>query len=177
MNFKELDIKGVFEIELFHADDHRGSFTKTFHKEAFENQGLTSDFQESFFSINNEGVIRGMHYQTPPYDHAKLVYSTNGRILDVILDLRKESSTFGKFTTVEISEKNHKAVYMPKGVAHGFCCLTDATMVYLTSTMHSPVADSGVRWDSFGMQWPSDQNIMSERDKNFTSFHELNTPF
>ncbi len=177
MNFKDTDIEGVYEIELFHQDDHRGSFTKTYHKETFDKKGLISDFQESFFSINKEGVIRGMHFQLPPHDHAKLVYSTNGRILDVILDLRTESQTFGKFAAIEISDKSHKAVYMPKGWAHGFCCQTDATMVYLTSTMHNPDADSGVRWDSFGMEWPLDQIIMSERDKNFISFHELNSPF
>ena len=177
MNFIETEIQGVFEIDMFYADDDRGSFTKTFHKESFEKNNLESDFQESFFSINKKNVIRGMHFQTPPHDHAKLVYSTNGTILDVILDLRKQSPTFGKFASIEISHENHKGVYMPKGVAHGFCCLTDATMVYLTSTMHNVNADSGVRWDSFGMDWPIDEAIMSERDKKFISFHELNSPY
>ncbi len=162
---------------MFFAGDERGGFTKTFHKASFEEHGLETDFQESFFSYNQEGVIRGMHFQKPPHDHAKLVYSTRGRILDVVVDLRKESPTFGRHLSIEISDKNHKGVYMPKGVAHGFCCLTDATMVYLTSTMHNPDSDSGIRYDSFGMNWPIDNPVMSERDKSFPLFNELISPF
>jgi dTDP-4-dehydrorhamnose 3,5-epimerase len=177
LNFKETSIKGVFAIDMFHAEDHRGSFTKTFHKASFEEMGLESQFDESFFSINKKGVIRGMHFQLPPSDHAKVVYSTSGIILDVILDLRKDSSTFGQYTTVEISAENHTGVYMPKGVAHGFCCLTDATMVYLTSTMHNVSADSGVHWNSFGMDWPEKQPLMSDRDKHFLPLNKLKSPF
>lgn len=177
MEFRELHIQGVFEVDLFHASDHRGSFTKTFHRDRFSESGLEADFAESFFSVNRKGVIRGMHFQTPPHHHAKLVYATSGRILDVVLDLRKDSPTFGQSASVEISLENHRGVYMPKGVAHGFCCLTDATMVYLTSTVHNPESDSGVRWDSFGFDWPEINPIMSERDRNFPLFTEINSPF
>ena len=132
---------------------------------------------ECFFSINKKDVIRGMHFQLPPDDHSKLVYATQGRILDIILDIRKGSPTYGMFASIEISSDNNKAIYMPKGVAHGFCCLTDATMVYLTSTMHSPSSDSGIKWDSFGMSWPVTDPIISERDQSFNSFSDINSPF
>ena len=177
MKFRELEITGLFEIELFHAEDQRGSFTKSFHGPAFKEQGLQEVFRESFYSTNHKGVIRGMHFQNPPHDHDKLVYCTAGRILDVVLDLRKNSGSYGKFVTIEISSENHKAVYIPKGLAHGFCCLTEATMIYLTSTVHNSKSDNGVRWDSFGMQWPEESPIMSERDQRFQTFHELISPF
>lgn len=177
MKFNETEIPGVYGIEFFHAGDDRGSFTKTFHSEEFEMYGLESRFRESFFSVNKKNVIRGMHFQKPPHDHAKLVYCTSGRILDVILDLRKNSHTFGKCVAVEISADNHTGVYMPKGVAHGFCCLTDATMIYLTSTVHNPEADSGVLYNSFGFDWPVKHPVMSVRDGKFPSFEELKSPF
>ena len=129
MKFKESDIPGVFEVDMFHAADERGSFTKTFHNDAFELQGLENNFRESFFSLNKKNVIRGMHFQSPPYDHAKYVYCTSGRILDVILDIRSNSHTYGKYICIEISPENHKGIYMPSGVAHAFACLTEATML------------------------------------------------
>ncbi len=167
----------MFEIDFFHATDQRGSFTKTYQKTVLEKHGLVSDFEESFFSINKKGVIRGMHFQYPPMDHAKLVYTSSGRILDVILDLRTASPTYGKHTQIEISEGNHKGVYMPKGVAHGFCCLSDSTMIYLTSTEYNAKSESGVRWDSFGMEWPEKSPVLSERDMIFDTFNVFQSPF
>jgi dTDP-4-dehydrorhamnose 3,5-epimerase len=177
MKLTELSIPGVYEIDLFHAEDERGDFVKTFQSEEFRAYGLVAEFHESFYSNNKQNVIRGMHFQHPPHDHAKLVYATNGIILDVILDLRKSSESYGQFTSVEISGENHKAVYMPAGVAHGFCCLTKATMVYHTSTIHNPASDDGVRWDSFGMNWPVHGAIISQRDQTFLQLHELKSPF
>jgi dTDP-4-dehydrorhamnose 3,5-epimerase len=177
LEFAETAISGVFEVNLFHAKDERGSFTKTFQKSSFEANNLESRFDESFFSTNKKGVIRGLHFQHPPHDHAKLVYASSGRILDVILDLRKSSLTYGLYAKVEISDQNHKAVYMPSGVAHGFCCLTDATMIYLTSTEYMASAESGILWNSFNMNWPADSPIISSRDSAFSPFSEFQTPF
>lgn len=177
MNFIEKEIPGLFQLDLFNATDQRGTFVKTFQSEEFEMHGLETTFRESFFSINKKNVIRGMHFQQPPYDHAKLVYCTSGKILDVIVDIRKNSHSYGKFVTIEISEENHQGIYMPPGMAHGFCCLTNATMVYLTSTVHSSKADNGLRWDSFGFEWPVKKPIMSERDCAFPTLTELISPF
>lgn len=177
-NFKELEIPGVYEIEMFHAGDDRGMFVKPYHKSTLEKHNLISDFQESFYSINQRGVIRGMHFQNPPHEHAKLVYCSSGRLIDVILDIRIGSPTYGKFARVELSGDNFKAVYMPSGVAHGFAVLENNTcMVYLTETMHEPSADHGVRIDSFGFDWPIPNPIISERDNQFKPLHELESPF
>ena len=177
MPFTQPTLSGVFEIELFHAKDERGVFTKTFHKSLFKTNHLEHSFDESFFSINKKGVIRGMHFQRPPHDHAKIVYVTSGKILDVILDLRKSSPTFGQHITIEISAENHQAVYMPKGIAHGFCCLTEATMIYLTSSEYNASSESGILWNSFNMEWPVSEPIISSRDRSFSPLSNFQTPF
>lgn len=177
-NFTPLKIPGVFEIDLFHAGDTRGMFVKTLHKKTLQDLGLESELAESFYSTNQRGVIRGMHFQRPPFDHAKIVYCTSGKLIDVVLDIRIGSPTFGKAVEIELSGDNYKAVYMPKGVAHGFAVLENNTcMVYFTSTMHAPQADAGVRFDSFGHQWPFEQPICSDRDRQFEPLSKLESPF
>ncbi len=177
-SFKEVNIPGVYEIEMFHAGDDRGMFVKSYHKATLEEYGLVSDFQESFYSTNKRGVIRGMHFQLPPFDHAKIVYCTNGRLMDVILDIRAGSPTYGECASIELSGDNYKAAYLPIGVAHGFCVLEDNTnMVYLTSTMYAPSADNGVKYDSFGFDWPIKSGIHSNRDLTFQSLELLDSPF
>lgn len=177
-NFTETSIPGVFEIDLFHAGDERGMFVKTYHKDTLEDQGLYGEFRESFYSTNQKGVIRGMHFQHPLYDHAKIVYCTSGKLLDVILDIRIGSPTYGQAAQVELSATNYKAVYLPKGVAHGFAVLEDNTcMVYLTSTVHAPNADDGIRIDSFGFDWPIAHPIRSERDQAFEGLETFQSPF
>jgi dTDP-4-dehydrorhamnose 3,5-epimerase len=178
MKIRKTNIEGLFVIDLFHAEDNRGGFVKTFHKESFEKMGLNTDFQESFYSINNKDVIRGMHFQTPPHDHDKLVYCTNGSLIDVILDIRKDSPTYGKFASIELSGDNYRALYIPKGMAHGFESLEDHTMMtYLTSTMHQPSHDKGIRYNSFGKEWGSDQPIINDRDLSWPSLAEFDSPF
>ena len=175
--FKELSIPGVYEIEMFHAGDDRGMFVKKL-LEKLVKQGLVSDFQESFYSTNKRGVIRGMHFQHPPFDHAKIVYCTSGRLLDVILDIRVGSPTYGQCAAIELSGDNYKAAYLPTGVAHGFCVLEDnTTMIYLTSTMHSPSADDGIRFDSFGFEWPLKNAVHSDRDLTFQTMKSIDSPF
>ena len=178
MKIRKSNIEGLFVIDLFHAEDNRGGFVKTFHKESFEKMGLNTDFQESFYSINNKGVIRGMHFQTPPYDHDKLVYCTNGRLCDVILDIRKDSPTYGKFASIELSGDNYRAVYIPKGMAHGFESMEDHTMMtYLTSTMHQPTHDQGINFNSFGKEWSTETPIVNERDLNWPDLKDYKSPF
>lgn len=177
-SFKELNIPGVFEIDMFHAGDDRGMFVKPYHKNTLNEQGLVSEFRESFYSTNKKGVIRGMHFQHPPHDHAKIVYCTHGRLLDVILDIRVGSPTYGKATCIELSSDNFKAAYLPTGVAHGFCVLEDdTTMIYLTSTVHSSTADDGLLFNSFDFEWPISNGIHSERDLEFKPLAEFDSPF
>lgn len=177
-NFIPTKIEGVFEIDFFNIRDDRGAFVKTFHAEKLAEQGLETNFKESFYSVNNKDVIRGMHFQTPPDDHAKIVYCTSGSLVDVIVDLRKNSNTYGQYITVELSGTNAKGVYLPTGMAHGFCVRENNTcMVYLTSTVHSPKHDGGIRFDSFGYDWPTKQGIHSERDLEFPDLDKFTSPF
>ncbi|MFC4701026.1 dTDP-4-dehydrorhamnose 3,5-epimerase [Glaciecola siphonariae] len=174
MQINESVINGVFEIENKMFQDHRGLFVKTFHEETFEKNGLSTNFKESFYSVSAKNVIRGMHFQKPPHDHAKLVYVTSGEILDVVLDIRKDSATYGRSISFRLSSENGRSVYIEKGCAHGFLTLSNsATVVYSTSTVHSAEADSGVLWNSFNFDWGIQNPIISGRDEVFPSFAQL----
>lgn len=158
--------------------DERGSFVKTFHAGQFRELGLDFEPREEFFSTSAKGVLRGMHFQLPPAAHAKLVYCIVGRVLDVVLDLRKNSPTFGRSCARELTAINRDMFYIPIGFAHGFLALDDgATMVYQISTIHSPEHDAGVRWDSFGFDWPVKKPALSDRDQKFPSLCDFSSPF
>jgi dTDP-4-dehydrorhamnose 3,5-epimerase len=178
MKVLKTNLEGLFLIQSNVFKDQRGIFVKTFHKESFEENGLETVFRESFFSISKKNVIRGMHFQLPPDDHVKLVYCTYGKVLDVVVDIRNNSQTYGKSFSVELTEDNGNILYIPKGFAHGFKSLTDnSVVVYLTTKEYSPENDTGIRWDSFGFNWQVDNPILSERDKNFLPLSEFRSPF
>jgi len=178
VNFSSCSIPDVLVIEPRIAKDRRGTFIKTYHLKTFETNEIKERFQESYYSVSREGVIRGMHFQLPPADHVKLVYVTSGGIIDVLLDIRNGSPTYGEFIYFEINDNNRKAIYIPRGCAHGFCALSDNTVVtYLQSSLHSPEHDAGIRFDSFGMKWPVTDPIISDRDSQFPMFKDSVSPF
>ncbi len=178
MTITETKIEGVKILQPAAFNDERGGFTKPFHKETFEKAGLNTRFDESFYSISKKGVIRGMHFQIPPADHAKLVYCPAGSIMDVVVDLRKSSKTFGQYVTVELSQKNSTSIYIPRGCAHGFLSLEDGSCtVYMQETMRSAEHEGGIRYDSFGIDWGVEAPILSARDKIFPTLAEFNSPF
>lgn len=178
MNFNETKIAGVYIIEQSVFEDERGFFVKTFHENTFKDMGLESNFRESYYSESHKNVIRGMHFQTPDHDHAKIATTIIGKVHDVILDLRKNSETFGQYIEVELSRENRKSVYIPRGCAHGFAAIEDNSVVYyMTSSVYSPEHDSGVRWDSFGAEWPVSNPIISKRDSLFPEFKNYKSPF
>lgn len=178
MNISELEISGCFLIQSKRFKDHRGSFVKTYHQDIYRELSLNFDFAEEFYSLSHKNVIRGMHFQTPPEDHDKIVYCPVGAVNDVFVDIRKSSKTYGQFKEIELTEDNGCILLLPKGIAHGFVSLTDNTlMVYKTSTTHSIVNDAGIRWDSFGYDWKVENPILSERDKNFIELSSFNSPF
>ncbi|WP_045213319.1 dTDP-4-dehydrorhamnose 3,5-epimerase [Desulfonatronovibrio magnus] len=167
------NLQGVYEIQCRNFQDQRGLFIKTFHADTFAAHGLDTDFKESFYSVSKKNVLRGMHFQKPPHDHAKLVYVTDGEILDVALDIRKDSPSFGRYFSTTLLDINAKSLYMAKGFAHGFLTLSEtATVVYLTTTVHAPEHDIGVRWDSFGFDWGLIKPVVSQRDNSFKKFKE-----
>lgn len=178
MNIIPTKFDGVYCIELKEFQDDRGSFVKVFHQASWLEQQLAFQLAESYYSVSKKNVIRGMHFQTPPADHTKLVYVTNGRILDVIVDIRAGSPTYGQYISMELSSDNHKMMYISAGFAHGFLALTDdAAVTYLQTTMHSPEHDQGIHVQSFGMNWDVTDFIMSKRDQNFPTLAEFKTPF
>lgn len=180
MNLESTILEGVYVINNFNALDDRGLFVKTFNKNAFKEKSISMEIRESYFSKSKKNVIRGMHFQLPPHEHQKLVYVPSGAIIDVIVDLRKHSLTYKKYISLELSAKNKKSIYMPKGLAHGFKSLENDTItVYNVSSEYNPNSDSGVHYNSFNFDWRITNPVMSMRDQTFqslTSFCE-NNPF
>lgn len=177
LKFVPQKLDGVYLVENFSARDERGAFVKTFHLDKFRDAGFSESFTESYYSLSSKGVIRGMHFQAPPHEHIKLVYVTQGRILDVILDIRPASPTFGKHISLELSEYG-ASILIPKGCAHGFLALSEfATVVYNVSSVYNSTADQGIRWNSFGFNWPVDKPVISERDNTFPEFINFVSPF
>ena len=172
------ELIGCFELQPTQHRDTRGKFVKTFQKEIYFQLGLQTDFKEDYYTISKKNVIRGMHFQLPPFDHEKLVYCVQGVAIDVVTDLRKGSPTFGKSIQRELSVDQGNSIYIPKGFAHGFCALVeDTVIVYKVSTVHQPAADSGILWNSIGVKWPVNNPILSTRDSAFVPYDEFVSPF
>ncbi len=178
MRIEKTSINGCYQIFPQVRQDNRGSFVKTFHKDVFEKHGLVTDFSEEYYSVSHKGVLRGMHFQTPPHDHFKLVYSLAGRVLDVIVDLRMGSPTYKNFATFELTTEQGNMLYIAPGMAHGFYALTDdAIMQYKVTSVYAPEHDGGIRWDSVGIPWPDSAPILSERDRSFQALADFKSPF
>jgi dTDP-4-dehydrorhamnose 3,5-epimerase/CDP-3, 6-dideoxy-D-glycero-D-glycero-4-hexulose-5-epimerase len=166
----------LFQPRIF--TDDRGAFLKTFNTELFNGFGIEFEPQEEFFSLSAKNILRGMHFQLPPAAHAKLVYCVAGRVLDVVVDLRNNSKTFGRAFSRELNASNCELLFISKGFAHGFLALEDnSLMIYKTDTVYSPAQDAGILWNSFGFDWPMKNPILSARDKSFPSLHEFQSPF
>lgn len=178
MKFEKTNIAGVYVIEHDVHEDSRGAFVKTFHKDEFSKMGLEWDFRESYYTRSKAHVIRGMHFQVSPHDHAKLVTIIQGTVVDVILDLRRSSPTLGQHIAVELSRENRKSIYIARGCAHGFAVLGEsATIYYMVTSEHAPAHDKGIRFDSFGYDWKVGQPIVSERDLQLPALAEFEDYF
>jgi len=165
-------------IDLPAFADNRGWFVKTFNDSGWKEAGIDFTLRESYFSVSGKDVIRGMHFQTPPHQHAKIVFCPFGAILDVIVDLRKGSPTYGQHYAQELSAENHKAYYIPEGFAHGFKALTEGAITYyLVSSEYNQAADTGVLYDSIGFDWQLDAPVISARDLSFPTLEAFNSPF
>jgi dTDP-4-dehydrorhamnose 3,5-epimerase len=180
MKIQELAMPGCFKILPEKFTDERGLFLKTFHNETFLKCGIGFNAKEEFFSISKKNVLRGLHFQSPPSAHNKLVYCPKGAVLDFFVDLRIGSPTYKKSLSIELNENNGIVLYLPIGIAHGFLSLEDdSLMIYKTDCSYDPSTDNGLLFDSCGIKLPIDESnfIISERDKSFLTIEKYKSEF
>lgn len=178
MELIETAISGCYELQPVICKDNRGSFVKTFHTDIFAKYGLVTNFMEEYYSISKKNVLRGLHFQIPPKQHTKLVYCISGEVLDVVVDLRKQSDTYKQYQIFNISSEKTNMIYIPEGMAHGFFVLSDiATMMYKVTSVYSQENDCGVLWNSAGIPWPNMNPIVSNRDNTFSPLDNFKSPF
>lgn len=174
MKFKETELKGAFVIELEKLEDERGFFARSFCVDEFGKHGLNTRVVQCNVSFNRHmGTLRGMHYQTAPFEEAKLVRCTKGSIYDVIIDLRSGSETFKRHFAIVLTAKDGNMLYVPEGFAHGFQTLEpDSEIFYQMSRVYSPEHARGVRWNdpAFAIEWPAAERIMTDRDRTYPDF-------
>ncbi len=171
--FNKTNISGPLIIKTTKHTDPRGIFIKIYDKEQFLKNNLKFNLGEHFYSFSKKNTIRGLHYQNKPHEQEKIVYVTKGKILDIFLDIRKNSKTYGKWGRTILSESNNRAIFIPKGFAHGFQALEDSIVEYLCSSEFSPKCYAGIRWNdkNLNIKWIFKNPIISKKDKNLPLFN------
>lgn len=170
--------KGLYVLETLNFQDDRGSFQKLFNYDFFKANGLDTDFKEFYYSVSQKNVIRGMHFQLPPFDHTKLVYVSKGRIKDVVVDIRNDSETYGQCFSIELDDKQAHYLYIPKGFAHGFLSLEEGSIVnYAQTSCYSKEHDSGIIYNSIDLNWGISTPAVSGRDLTFERLENFKSPF
>ncbi len=167
MKFEKLSIPDIVLITPDIYGDERGFFMETYNKEAFSNNGIDIDFVQDNYSRSSKGVLRGLHYQLPPYTQDKLVTVVSGAVLDVVVDIRKDSKTFGQHIAVELNSETRQMLLVPHGFAHGFLTLSNSVdFQYKVSNKYAPEYDRGVLWSDvdLGIDWGIDNPLVSEKD-------------
>lgn len=174
MIFEETELPGAHRITLEKHGDERGYFARAWCRREMEEAGLNADVVQANVSLSRQkGTLRGLHFQLPPSAETKLVRCTRGAILDVILDLRPRSPTWGEWIGVELTEDDATMLYVPEGFAHGFQTLTDdAEVFYLVTAFYAPERERGVRWDDprFGVEWPLEPTVVSDKDRAWPEY-------
>lgn len=182
MNIIKTAIDGVVIIEPRIFKDARGYFFESFSKREFDEKVRQIDFVQDNESCSSKGVMRGLHFQRPPFSQSKLVRCVKGRVLDVAVDIRKGSPTYGKHVAVELTEDNHRQFFIPRGFAHGFAVLSDvAVFQYKCDNYYHPEADGGIsiQDESLGIDWMIDASnaILSEKDLKHPLLNDFDSPF
>ncbi len=177
MKFSKTKIPGLKIVDIEPVADERGIFARTWCEEEFKTAGLSTALAQFSISFNKaKGTLRGMHYQLAPATEIKLIRCTQGSVFDVIIDLREDSPTFRQWVACELTAQNHRALYVPEGLAHGFITLEDNTeMFYQISAPYAPASATGVRWNdpSFKIEWPLKPTVISPRDAEYKDFDQL----
>ncbi len=174
MRFIKTKFDGLFEIEIDQFDDERGFLSKFFDKESYAENGIKFNItQVKYTYTKSKGTIRGMHFQKKPFEEDKIVICTSGEIFEVVIDIRRESKTYGKWYGGKFSEKNNTSLLIPKGFAHGYQTLTNnCKMLYLMSGKFSKDSNSGLRWDDpkININWPLKPTVIAEKDRRWPLF-------
>lgn len=181
MNFdiQDLSLTGIKLISPFYVEDERGSFIKIFERDIFEQWGLNAEIYENFETYSRHGVIRGLHFQTKD-PQMKIVRVIRGKIRDIVVDLREDSPTFGKYIDVILSDENHFILWIPKGYAHGFEVLSEEVVTsYMCVGKYLKEYDTGIKWNDkeLNIQWITTNPIVSEKDSKLMSFSEFKKNF
>lgn len=181
MEIKPLKLAGTFEIVPKLHGDARGYFTETYVQKFFAENDLQTVWAQENQSLSvQKGTLRGLHLQAPPFAQTKLVRAARGEILDVFVDIRKNSPTYGKWDSVRLSGENCKSVYIPQGFAHGFVTLTENVVVqYKVDNMYSREHEGGILWNdrSIGINWETDEPFLSDKDLQLPLFKDFVSPF
>jgi len=174
MIFIETKLAGACIVEIEKQEDERGFFARSWCQREFEAHGLNPNLAQCNISFNpKKGTLRGMHFQTEPFEEAKLVRCTMGSLYDVIVDLRQDSPSFRKHVGIILTSDNRRMLYVPEGFAHGFLTLEDNTEIfYQISEFYAPEYARGFRWNdpALGIEWPSEVKIISDRDRDYSDF-------
>jgi len=182
MKFIKTEILGVYIIEPSVFGDHRGYFLESFNLEEFEKNVYPIKFVQDNESKSSKGVLRGLHFQKPPFNQAKLVRCIEGKVMDVAVDIRKGSPTYGKHVAIELSGENKRQLFVPRGFAHGFSVLSEsAIFAYKVDNVYAPASDFGIRYDDkeLNIDWglTAAEVQLSEKDKSLSFFKDFETPF
>ncbi|MCB9335046.1 MAG: dTDP-4-dehydrorhamnose 3,5-epimerase [Flavobacteriales bacterium] len=180
MEIKELELKGVFLIKPKVFEDDRGYFYESYNKKIFKENGIDVSFVQDNQSLSHRGVLRGLHFQKPPFAQGKLIRVIKGSVLDVAVDIRKESPTYGKYIAVELSEKNKNMLYISEGFAHGFLTLeNDTIFAYKCTQLYNKESEDSILWNdsNLNVNWGVSNPILSEKDTLATKFSEFISPF
>lgn len=173
-------IPGLWLLKPKVFADHRGHFYESYRTDFFSQKGLDIDFVQDNQSLSNKGILRGLHFQAPPHAQDKLVRVVAGAVLDVVVDIRKDSPTYGKSFSAELTAENFLMMFIPKGFAHGFETLSDNTIFqYKCSDYYAPSAEGGILWNSpsLNINWGIDQPVLSEKDTKHPDFKDFVSPF
>lgn len=180
MDIIRTPVDGLLIVTPKVFSDERGMFSETYNADRYEAAGIPAAFVQDNLSVSRKGVLRGLHFQSPPYAQGKLVQVLRGRVFDVAVDIREGSPTFGKYVSVELSGENHRQFWIPAGFAHGFLSLEDDTVFqYKCTDIYVPGHDGGIRYDdpAVGIKWPEAPRIVSDKDKEQPLLHELSLIF
>jgi len=180
MQITTTPIEGLLIVQPKVFGDHRGYFMETYNEATFRAAGLPTDFVQDNQSFSGKGILRGLHFQAPPYAQGKLVRVIRGAVLDVALDLRKSSPTYGKHFTIQLTEENKTMFWIPPGFAHGFLTLEEDTLfAYKVTGLYNKESEGGILWNDpdLGIEWEIDQPVLSEKDLILPRLANFNSPF